>query len=193
MLQKVIVLFATFYAIGIAQSCCRCGPVTRPYFDYSQVSIMNQSEIVNRGSAASIIVMPEDIEYVAKANTCHSMPSVFSTLMACSCQFNGELEKFSIQKVNIYPDSIFHEGYSYGESITPLFGIVEQKNDGEIIVETKPMDEAFLQFKHEGGFIEIATFQTPVKLNRPYTFTIELIKENGERLSIQTAEIKWTN
>ncbi len=185
---KALVLVCTYYTFGMLQSCCK--KIRHPFFDYSGILIINQSEQIQHSAYASFLIGMLEEKHTAEASININSYEFFTPLLALKCEQEGQYPKYPIIELNIYPDSIFHQDYKQGESITPLFGVSVEWDKDQNIIKTKSLDSAHVEF-YGGGNIELVIAERPVSLNRAYTFTIEIVKENGVRHVTETAKVKW--
>lgn len=198
--KKVGLLCLCYWAILLWEGCgstivdsCGdgCPIVEFPFMDYKSITAQPTQLTIAPGEAFFLHVNAQEIEFIS----CHDPKQpwrlgLLNTAFACSCLGNGSNgDKFGIEAVNLYSDKPFRSGRPIDVPLNDLFSVESRDNNG---IRTTPLDEVTANnpIRLNGSMI-IQGSARPDDLERAYVFTIEIVKSNGERLTVDTEAISW--
>ncbi|NRB49650.1 MAG: hypothetical protein HRU41_18360 [Saprospiraceae bacterium] len=176
----------------IVDSCgAGCPAVEFPFVDYKSIAA-NPSELnLASGEALFINITAQEVEFIA----CQKVQQPFrlgllNAVFACSCLGNGSNgDKFSIEAVNLYTDKPFRSNRSVDIPLNDLFSVESRENNG---FRTTPLEEITTDNPIRlNNSMVIQGSARPDDLDQAYVFTVELLKSNGERLTVTTEPIRW--
>ncbi len=202
MLKRVLLIYLTCITIviiqsccGIIQDCCECTQPIEPFFDYNNLDV-TYSKTIQPNQVFTIDIKPDSVFWLSNKpkNTASSM--FVSSALACSCNGNGEIEKFKISEINIIPDSIFSELIPLNASITDLFEISTFQYSSRTTEEFVPLNEMsdyrrFFNYPGLTNGILIRTKSIPIDKNRNYNFIIQIVRENQTIIEGDISGVAW--
>lgn len=187
---KITLLFALYLALHFAEAChkdtdadCAC-PDVSPHFDYRALKVSANTPVVSFGLTLNIAA--DSVEYLAQ-----HQPGDFrliSSALACDCTPNGyDGPKFNIKSLNIYADRAFNDTLPEGAVLNSLFFQIGGDVLYPLTEDYQPSD--FWLFESGIRPIELTTYEKPKTLSVPFRFRIEIEKNNGQKLSVESPEI----
>ncbi len=198
--KKVGVLFLCYWAILLSEGCgstivdsCEdgCPVVEFPFMDYKSIAANPNQLTIAPGEALFLNVTAQEIEFIACQDAPHHWRlGLLNSALACSCVGNGSNgDKFTIEAVNLYADKPFRSGMPIDMSLNELFSVESRDNNG---FRTTPLEEVSTNnpIRLNGSMMLQGTAR-PDKLDQAYVLTIEILKSNGERLTVDTEPITW--
>ncbi len=196
---KVGLLFLFYWSILLWEACgatvvdsCGnngCPTVEFPFFDYEDVSLMENDLSLALTEALFLSIYPNGIEYVA-CQLPKRRIGLLNAAYACSCLGDGfQGDKFPISSINIYADKPFQEGGQATDALNAFFSVVAEDENG---TKTLPLNEVnadntIRMLNH----ITIQSSTRPDDTSGPYVLTIELLKSDGTLLKVNTQPITW--
>ncbi|MBX2873000.1 MAG: hypothetical protein KTR30_12890 [Saprospiraceae bacterium] len=199
--KKVGLLCLCYWAIllwegcgsSIVDSCGEngCPIVEFPFMEYKSIAVNPTQLTIAPGEALFLNVSALDIEFIA----CHDVQQpwklgLLNSALACSCVGNGNKgDKFTIEAVNLYTNKPFSSGRPIDIPLNDLFSVESRDNNG---FRTTPLDEVTADNSIRlNGSMVIQGSARPDDLDEDYVFTIEILKSNGDRLTVDTEAIRW--
>ena len=200
---KILLLLALYTGLAVWEGCyfedtCNCPPLEKPFFDYSALNVQTSSDSIPivQGAFLELLISPDSVAFVAQHRETRRPPlGLMGMAYACSCVPEGaQGEKFGIIAINVYADRSFRASIPIDENLNSLFKMETVDVMGNRVF--KPIDEIaeISGFQWEDDSKSILTEAVPDVTGRetPYRFTIEIVKENGERVMAETGAVYWT-
>ena len=198
--KKVGILCLCYWAVLLWEGCgstivdsCENGcPIAEfPFMDYKGILATPNQLTLASGQALFLTVTAQEIEFIA----CHDVQrtwqlGLLNTALACSCLGNGSKgDKFAIEALNLYSDKPFTSGRPVDVPLNDLFSVESRDENG---FRTTPLEEVTASNPIRlNGSMTIQGSARPEELDQAFVFTIEILKSNGERLTVETEAIKW--
>lgn len=196
---KVGLLFLFYWSILLWEACgstvvdsCGnngCPTVEFPFFDYEDVVLTENDLTLGSDEPLFLSIYPTQLKYVACQLPKRRM-GLLSAAYACSCLGDGaQGDKFPITQINIYADKSFQEGGEAMDSLNEFFSVVAEDENG---TKTLPLNE--VSANNNIRMLNQITIQSsirPFDTAVPYVLTIELLKANGNLITINTEAITW--
>ena len=196
---KVGLLFLFYWSILLWEACgstvvdsCGnngCPTVEFPFFDYEDVVLTENDLALGPDEPLFLSIYPTQLEYVA-CQLPQRRIGLLSAAYACSCLGDGaQGDKYPISSINIYTDKPFLEGGEAMDSLNEFFSVVAEDENG---TKTLPLNE--VSADNNVRMLNQVTIQSsirPFDAAVPYVLTIELLKANGNLITINTEAITW--
>jgi hypothetical protein len=173
------------------EACCICSDPEFPFYDYKQIEVRYSQP--DSDGFFGFAITADSIHYLACYET---IPGFLNGAYACSCNEDGNLgEKFRVEAINIYADSVFDTSIDAGDPLNSLFEISTFYNNVTGMYEKIPLDSAGDLPVRLSPYRElyIDSKSVPVAFNRPYYFKIEIVKDNGSVVEARVGPLTWTN
>ncbi|QSE96054.1 hypothetical protein [Fulvivirga lutea] len=194
MVNKILTIFIIYSLIVTIQACCDCSEPVEPFFDYKSVKLIFE-EVIESDEAFNIIIRPDSTFWLSDNCSKIGQSLLMNSAFACSCDNNGEIEKFKITEIKIIPDSIFSESIPMNSSITSLFEISTYEYASSTGQEYFPLDQMSIyrtfNYPRIDSGIKIRTNNRPVDNKRKYSFRIEIIRDNQTVIEGRISNIMW--
>lgn len=198
--KKLVLLCLCYWSILLWEGCgstivdsCGegCPSVEFPFTDYKSIAANPNQLTLALGEALFLNVTAQEVQFIA----CQTIQQpwklgLLNAAFACSCLGNGSNgDKFSIEAINLYTDKPFRSDRSVDDPLNDLFSVESRENHG---FRTTPLDEITTDNSIRlNNAMVIQGSARPDDLDQAYVFTIEILKSNGERLSVDTEPITW--
>ena len=187
-----------YYLMVFLQACCNCPDPELPYFDYKAISIENyEAGTLSAETEFGFTFRFSSVEYLALQRQGYKSDwGLMNKAYACDCPAGvGNMgPKFKIAAINIYADSVFDSSIPKGAPLNDLFEITNYYyNTAAGKYENIPLNsfKEHRQYYTSDFAISLVSKSVPVALNRPYNFTIEIVKENGTVVRSTTSPMVW--
>lgn len=198
--KKVGLLCLCYWAILLWEGCgstivdsCGdgCPIVEFPFMDYKSIAVNPNQITLAPGEALFLNVTAQEIDFIACQDAHQNWRlGLLNSAFACSCLGNGSNgDKFTIEAVNLYSDKPFGSGRPVDVPLNDLFSVESRDNSG---FRTTPLEEVTTDnpIRLNGSMI-LQGSARPENIDQTYVFTIEILKSNGERLTVDTEAITW--
>ena len=202
LLKKMLILMAFYFGLAILDGCivendCNCPPLEKPFFDYSalRVQASSYSIPVAQGAFLELRIIPDSVELVAQQRRGRTpYLGLIGVAYACSCIPEGSQgDKFGIAEINVFADRSFRASIPVEQNLNALFKMETTDNQGNRVFKTLDEIGEIPGFGWQEAAKSIITEAVPEETGAeaPYRFTIEIVKTNGERVSVETEEVYW--
>lgn len=179
-------LFLIDACIGID---CNCPPDVKDFFDYSEAELRSESTLLARESGWFGFYEIQDPEFIADA----AVPScrgswLFGSAWACSCiEAGSEGLKFPVVEINIYSNADYTASIAAGESLNTIVEVRNpQTGEQQRLSDTADINELFTIYSD----IRFSVPEAP-SADTIHTFTVEVIKSDGDTITTVSEEITW--
>lgn len=187
-----------YYLLMLLQACCSCQDPELPYFDYKAIIVETQGPDTSSPTQRfSFIISLDSTVYVALQQPLRPKPAgLIHTAYACDCAGNGAAgTKFGIREINIFADSVFDASIPADQPLNQHFEATVAYNSTTGTYDPVQLDSIryYTHYFKNASHLKLVSQAVPVNMNRPYRFKVEIVKENGFKVSANSSDISWSN